>query len=168
MMTGPSVGPGMLLTVIMRWPALIFVLAVGGSVAYAYKEYGLPESIELAFNEFQGKPMTKQQTISDSDKSKVVDHLAETIKVAVPESLPAVIAPSNPVIKIEPLIQVKSATKYRVIEGDNLSKIAAQRSSNVVVQRALINRIFDDNQHAFKDNDPNHLLADVEIIIPAK
>ena len=166
MMTGPSVGPGMLLTVLMRWPELIVVLAVGGSAVYAYKEYGLPESVEHALSKFQGKPIVKQQMISDSDKSKVVDHLPEATKVAaVP---PEMVTFSKPVIEenLEP--QIKTAAKYRVIEGDTLSKIAARRSNNPAVQRALINRMFNDNQHAFKNDDPNHLLADVEIIIPAK
>lgn len=169
-MTGPSVGPGMLLTVLMRWPALIAVLAVCGGALYGYKEYGLPDSVELALLQFQGKPVIKKQTINDSDTTKVVDHLMEATKpkaevVAVPASASKL---SQPLVKNESKAEVVLAEKYRVVEGDSLSKIAAQRSSNVMIQRELINNIFSANQHAFKDSDPNHLIANVEIIIPLK
>ena len=166
MLTGPSIGPGMLLTVLMRWPGLIVVFAICGSAAYAYKEYGLPESVELAWSEFQGKPITDRQAISDSDKSKVVDLLPEATKVVVPEPAPEVVTFSKP--DVEKVSAPQTVTKYWVVEGDSLSKLAASRSKNPKVQRALVRSIFNNNQHAFRNNDPNHLSANVEITIPVK
>lgn len=164
----------MLLTVLMRWPALIAVLAIGGGGLYAYKEYGLPDSIELALNEMQGKPISqiKVPTISDSDKAKVVDHLAEATapSVVVAASTPAsapVIATLPPVIVVKPESRrdVSIVEKYIVVDGDSLSKIAMQRTSNVAAQKDLVNRMFADNSTAFKDNDPNRLLAGVKLNI---
>lgn len=169
MLTGPSVGPGMLLTVLMRWPALIVILAVSGGAVYGYKEYGLPDSIELALNQvIDKKPEVKQ--ISDSDHTKVIDHLAEVPKAA---SAPAS-APEPVVIAVlpEPIPEKESTLaideKYFVKTGDTLSKIAALRTSSPVNQRDLMNRMFNSNPQAFIEEDPNKLRADVEITIPTK
>ena len=171
MMTGPSVGPGMLLTVLMRWPALIAVLAIGGAGLYGYKEYGLPEPVEVALNKWIDKPIIDAPILSDSNKTKVIDHLAEASapQASAPEpELVATLQPMIVVAKKESKPEVPKVEKYKVLEGDSLSKIAVRRSSNVVVQRILMARMFNDNPHAFKDEDPNQLRADVEITVPLK
>lgn len=170
MITGPSVGPGMLLTVLMRWPALIAVLAVGGGAVYGYKEYGLPDSVEIALNQVVGKKPVRQ--ISDSDRVKATDHLADAVRPAVaasasmPEPVPIpVLVVSAPIIEKEPELKIEAVEKYLVRPGDNLSKIAMERSHNPVIQKGLIIQMFSDNPHAFKDEDPNQLHADVVISI---
>jgi len=40
MITGPSIGPAMVLNVLMRWPALIVVCALGGVGAIVYDQIG--------------------------------------------------------------------------------------------------------------------------------
>ncbi len=182
MMTGPSVGPGMLLTVLMRWPALIAVLAVGGGAFYGYKEYGLPEQVESALLEWRGEKAVVQASISDSNKAKGVDHLAEAkspVPVAVAASAP--VAPASapePVAVLPPVIVVPQkepeseappvSEKYTVVEGDHLTKIAARRSSDKAVQRALVARMIHDNPNAFTNNDPHRLEVGTVLILPPK
>ena len=75
----------MLLTVLMRWPALIVVLAIGGGAYAAYKEYGLPDSVELALQEVMGTAK-KPLRINDSAARATGD--AGKIKITKPASAP--------------------------------------------------------------------------------
>lgn len=43
MVTGPSIGPAMVLTFLMRWPALIVVCALGGTVYVAYDHVNIDD-----------------------------------------------------------------------------------------------------------------------------
>lgn len=45
MITGPSIGPAMVLMVLMRWPSLIAIGAIGGAGAQAYQYVELPPPI---------------------------------------------------------------------------------------------------------------------------
>ena len=166
----------MLLTVLMRWPALIAVLAIGGSAFYAYEEYGIPDAVQIAL---YGKPNFSDSHISDSTNvSKVVDHLAvaggaKVTQLAITEPVvsPVVVTTTTtPVITIpkETKPKILLVPKYMVKEGDSLSKIAMLRSSDPAIQRVLINRMFHDNPLAFNDGDPDQLRADAVIIIPAR
>ena len=161
MMTGPSVGPGMLLTVLMRWPALIVVLAIGGGAAIAYKEYGLPEQIHAISDSVPPEPAVTRSSmtaVKDSDDVKanapVIDHLA--VAVATAPSAPAATAEVTP-----------SSERYIVKKGDTLAKIAGARSQSPTAQRALVQRMFTDNPSAFDEEDPNKLHAGAVLTIPS-
>ena len=144
----------MLLTVLMRWPVLILISAVGGGGFFAYKEYGLPEQVVTALN-LQADAPRKQ--ISDSVK---------VMPVAADAAIPAtVVVESQPVEVTKPAKQVSVVEQYRVVEGDSLSKIAARRVATPIAQEVLIRRIFSDNPQAFENENENRLRAGVAISI---
>ena len=80
MITGPTIGPAMVLHVLMRWPALIVICAIGGVGAIVYDQIG---------SELTGK--VKEFTIETIkvDKAEPVakDTKVLTAQVVVNESI---------------------------------------------------------------------------------
>lgn len=165
----------MLLTVLMRWPALIAVLAIGGSTYYSIKEYGAPDS-------FKFTALTKKDAVMLRDGAVFAgtDHLAAAqreLPASTPvyvqpaqieartSEAPAVLAPPA-VVRTVPMKKVPMTEQYVVREGDSLSKIARERTSSADVQRTVMTRIFYENSEAFVDGDWNHLRAGAVITVP--
>jgi hypothetical protein len=117
MITGPTVGPAMLLTVLMRWPALIIVgsVAVGGVIVYKEidKEYYVTEKMRSYVMKNKNSP-ARDSTFSP-----------EHVAVKAPEAVPPTVTPKLalaipkpepiPEIPVEPA-EVKAKTPVRLAQ----------------------------------------------------
>lgn len=77
MITGPSIGPAMVLNILMRWPALIVVCATGGTGTIVYKN--VPEA-QAAVQAVIGneKPITTSAVGSTGSITITPKHLLKT------------------------------------------------------------------------------------------
>ena len=95
MVTGPSIGPAMVLTVLMRWPALIAVCAVGGASTTVYNEVDMERL--------------------DDSLGRVASNLNITSPVSEKEMGAAPLTNAQVIeLKPQPINNVKDATKLSV------------------------------------------------------
>ena len=52
MISGPSVGPALVLNILLRWPALIVVSLVSGAGAFIYQEVDISPAFESTVTKF--------------------------------------------------------------------------------------------------------------------
>ena len=61
---------------------------------------------------------------------------------------------------------IDASVRYRVQPGDSLSRIAQRVENRTINLWSAVAQLFDANPHAFKDNDPNRLMAGRWLVIP--
>jgi len=92
---------------------------------------------------------------------------------ATRQAEPVVVAPSaieRPVsaIRPEPVVRdIEASTRYQVQRGETLSEIAARIQNRPIGLWPAVNLIFEANQGAFINNDPNRLKAGSWLSIPS-
>jgi len=85
MITGPSIGPAMVLNVLMRWPALIVVCALGGVGAIVYDQIGGDEIVYKAKELAIETGLIKAEQVAEAAKNAKI---IPTAQAAVADSKP--------------------------------------------------------------------------------
>jgi len=172
MMTGPAVGPAMLLMVLMRWPSLVVIGAasVGGTFMYRELEhrYNLTEQIQTWYR-VPGSTAVVVRTpgIGDSRLVKGTPALAgiEPAQVEPQQAMEELPVSSHPVqatfalsLEKEEKADANYSQRYVVQKGDNLTKIISRLRIPVQLHNDVMYSLVLENQRAFKNLDPNKLL----------
>ncbi len=89
MISGPSVGPALVLNILLRWPVLIVASLVSGAGAFIYQEVDVPPAFESAVTKSVTELVqkTSQLALNLSQEEFAIDFTIRKLFLGQPDSL---------------------------------------------------------------------------------